>query len=331
MMILQQQFQGDDDDDDGSDIDSHKHLDDDQERDQEKGDSNDNMNDVKDSEEEEEDGDGKFEEGEFSSEDEEEMAKENACSGGSGAKAKKLKSEVAVENDVKAHEMMGERLVGKDDDDVDDKEQLSDYASDENDDIGDAIDQVAEANESKGRENGHRNRTNNRLSDMLADVIASCSPGSNGHGHDSITPPDANWSESDDCDDDSKKCNVEEFLKCGVRASNSDVPRKHRYSSNTSVDTSTTSGIGSYNEEHLDAEMAPSDSEKTSPGWSHGEYEHTVSKRSGQPMDIEENDEEEEDLDDDIPKITLSMCMKEDIESLPLPSALKSYLRYYRV
>lgn len=329
-MILHQQFHPDedeeDDDIDESDVDRNREENDDEDGEKR---SDKSMECVENSSDEVED---QVEEGTFSSESEDDC-EDTAVNGVDGKKVKKLKvdsekKEVEKSEKVKVNDKIEEEVEinGKNVKDSDNEEEHSDYASDEEGNNLEAIDEVAEANASDIRENEQK-ASGSRLNDILDSVINSCAVNGNGNSIEQITPPDANWSDSDD--DDGKSYNIEEFLRFGARVKAPEVPRKHRYSSNTSVDTSTTSGIGSYNEEHLDAEMGPSDSERTSPGWNPFEIERSVMRKPVQPMDIEEDDEEDEP-EDDSPKITLSICMKEDIDCLPLPSALKAYLRYYR-
>ncbi|KAJ8306604.1 hypothetical protein KUTeg_017149 [Tegillarca granosa] len=124
-------------------------------------------------------------------------------------------------------------------------------------------------------------------------------------------------------------------------------PRKLRYSSSTSVDTSDTSGIGSLSEASVigslpDDHMIEQDitkciSDKTSSAGSSSEE----GMNGDQPMEEEEQDEkdrkteeeeveEEEEEEDTKPKESVKIYMKEKITMLPLPEALKSYLAYYR-
>ena len=322
MMILHQQFHHDEEGSDTEDRDSE-----DSET-EERRESDRNMDGVENNGDDVED--DKVE-GEFSSddnEDEVDMENKALCSVG---RSKVLKLENEIKESIEVASKLSENGKAVDNKDFDEKEELSDYASGDevtDDKDCDVIDQVAEANGMNGRENGQSG--SGKLNDILEDVIASW-----GHGQDveNISPPGVSWSDSDDDgedEDDGKKYNIEQFLKCSARSKNNEGPRKHRNSSNTSVDTSTTSGIGSYNEEHLDAEMGPSDSEKASPSWNHFDNEVAV-RKSGHPMDIEEDDEEAlADSEDDSLKVSLSIFMKDDIETLPLPSALKAYLRYYR-
>lgn len=212
----------------------------------------------------------------------------------------------------------------------------SDYGSDEEGKCQEAINSVANATGSETERNARESVS--RIDEIIANVMASCSPRSATDHFDHLSPPDTHWSDSDEDTEDSKKYDVEEFIKFGAKEKSLEPPRKARYSSNTSVDTSTTSGIGSFVEDHLDEEMGRSDSAKTSPGWSHSEPEPGSSKSGLHTMEvddnvIEETESEKEDEykeDEDFPKITLSQCMKEAIEGLPLPSAMKMYLKYYR-
>lgn len=147
-----------------------------------------------------------------------------------------------------------------------------------------------------------------------------------------INPPDAPSFDTDD--DDDMQVDFLESLK--HRARSSCPPRKLRYSSNTSVDTSTTSGIGSYTDDHLDAEMASHmDSQKTSPGAVSMDGPELSKLRSRQQqMDYSDSEEGEEESDDkegdSIPKESLGKLLRESVESLPLPTALRSYVMYYR-
>ena len=214
------------------------------------------------------------------------------------------------------------------------RERYSDYSSDEEgfedsqEKTDDLIDTVATANSSTSV----RGPSVSQLNDAVANAIDSSLYHANGNGP-SIVPPDLEWSDTDSDDHlNPKSYNIEEFLKAGARESK---PAKQRYSSTTSVDTSTTSGIGSFVEEHLDAELGRSDSEKTSPGWTNMDQDNCGGcSRSfkSHNMDIEEKAEEEdvEEEESDTDKVTLSKVLKEDIDSLPLPTALKAYLKYYR-
>lgn len=157
--------------------------------------------------------------------------------------------------------------------------------------------------------------------------------GSQGTGDDhEISPPDAPSFDTDDEDD--MQMDFLESLKHHARSSC--PPRKLRYSSNTSVDTSTTSGIGSYTDDHLDAEMASHmDSQKTSPGEiSMDGPEPSKHRIRQQQMDFSDSEEGEAESDEkeveSLPKETLGQLLKESVQSLPLPTALRSYLMYYR-
>lgn len=96
------------------------------------------------------------------------------------------------------------------------------------------------------------------------------------------------------------------------------LPRKIRCSSSTSADTSETSGIGSYTEEPV--EMAHS-CEKDSPGIFMEEETGSVS----QPTDSCPSE-----TASGYNGPTLAALMKERINLLPLPLALRSYLAYHR-
>lgn len=208
----------------------------------------------------------------------------------------------------------------------------SDYGSDEERKINEVIDSVAEVNASADVNERRAQQATSLIDEMIANVLAS-SPDGNKDQLQNLKPPDAHWSDTDDDADDNKKYNIEEFIKYGAQGKTLEPPRKSRYSSSTSVDTSTTSGIGSFVEEHLEEEMGQCDSEKTSPGWSHLEPEPGCSDSKPQQMDVEESESDDDKVSDgeeDIPKLTLSVCMKEAIDSLPLPSSMKSYLKYYR-
>lgn len=159
-------------------------------------------------------------------------------------------------------------------------------------------------------------------------------------------PPDIEFSNSDD---DDELCEMSIACEQKSRSSRKDnsweLPRKLRYSSNTSVDTSATSGIGSFSEDHLDHELGGrTDSQKTSPGW--GVLDAEPSKdcdMKGEPMETEscedgdeeqknkeEENEEDENEEESEPRITMSQLMKEDVDLLPLPPALRAYIAYYR-
>lgn len=150
-----------------------------------------------------------------------------------------------------------------------------------------------------------------------------------------VNPPDAPPFDTDD-DDDDHDMQVDFLESLKRQARSSCPPRKLRYSSNTSVDTSTTSGIGSYTDDHLDAEMAShmNDSQKTSPGTisMDGPPELTKLSSKRQQMDCSDSEdaEEDEDKEESFPKETLGKFLCESVESLPLPTALRSYVMYYR-
>lgn len=170
-----------------------------------------------------------------------------------------------------------------------------------------------------------------RVRERISSELGAIEPQDAGEDHE-INPPDAPSFDTDD--DDDMQMDFLDSLKHRARASC--PPRKLRYSSNTSVDTSTTSGIGSYTEDHLDAEMAShNDSEKTSPG--------TVSMDGPDPskfgsrqhqMDCSDSEEGEDESDEKegeiLPKETLGKLLRESVELLPLPTALRSYVMYYR-
>ncbi|KAH3775649.1 protein-L-isoaspartate O-methyltransferase domain-containing protein 2-like [Dreissena polymorpha] len=220
----------------------------------------------------------------------------------------------------------------KDDGSEKDDEKHSDYASDEEHDNvdNDVIQEVKEANRvaSKNNEqNGHTDAKMFRINDFISNVVSSsnnCMPGPS----EDVTPPDADWSDNSDEGED-RQYNVEEFIKQGARS----TAPKQRYSSTTSVDTSTTSGIGSFVEEHFDLEMGGrSFGEKTSCLFSPVEEPHSSRQRRRGNMDIEEDLEEdgqEEDVSEPI-RASLTDFMREDIDTLPLPLAMKSFLKYYR-
>ncbi|KAL4236916.1 Protein-L-isoaspartate O-methyltransferase domain-containing protein 1 [Mactra antiquata] len=242
------------------------------------------------------------------------------------------KSEVASGSQQVSKEKVSIEDDGKED-------VVSDYGSDEDDKCDNAIESVAEVNAVLSR--AERRTRETAIDEIIANVMGPYSTRSGADGIDDINPPEAPiWSDTDDEEEDKRKYNVEEFIRSEVKEQSLEPPRKARYSSNTSVDTSTTSGIGSFVDDHLDEEMGRSDSAKTSPGWSHSEPEPSSSKSGIQTMDIDDNDVIEgtnnkkddcqEEEEDDFSKLTLSQCMKEAIESLPLPSAMKMYLKYYR-
>lgn len=113
----------------------------------------------------------------------------------------------------------------------------------------------------------------------------------------------------------------------GINSNFAMVERKQRCISQTSVDTTATSGIGSLSEasaleENMESEMTGSPSEKLSPCSS--------SQESGQvgPVVDSESDPESNTLPpaEDL----LKKYMVEKIYTLPLPEALKLYLMYYR-
>lgn len=268
-------------------------------------------------------------EGKFSTDEEEIEEEENKKESVEDNKANKnhVKEEVVKEeNGVKTS---GIDVAEKPEDKKSDEE--SDYGSDEERKASEAIDTVAEVNSASDGAQVRAQQVASRIDEIIANAMASCRPGTHADHPQSLSPPEAHWSDTDDDTDDGRKYNIEEFIKYGAKGKNLEPPRKSRYSSSTSVDTSTTSGIGSFVEEHLDEEMGQCDSEKTSPGWSHLEHEVAGSEKL-QTMDVEETESGDEKSFDEngVPKITLSVYMKEAIELLPLPSAMKSYLKYYR-
>lgn len=207
----------------------------------------------------------------------------------------------------------------------------SDYGSDEDGKIGEAIDKVADVNTKAEEAQRTTDQALSRIDEIIANVMAN-SQRPNPDPFEHLSPPDAHWSDTDE-ESEEKKYNIEEFLKYdGSKRKTLEPPRKARYSSNTSVDTSSTSGIGSFVEDHLDEEMGQCDSEKTSPGWNAMELEPSCSRNKPQEMEVEEIDSADEKLseEEDGPKITLSQYMRESIDSLPLPTSMKSYLKYYR-
>ena len=101
--------------------------------------------------------------------------------------------------------------------------------------------------------------------------------------------------------------------------------RKQRCISLTSVDTSTTSGIGSLSEasaleENMESEVTESPSEKLSPSSS-----SDGSVQVGRTVDSESDPEAPPQAED-----LLKKYMMERIQSLPLPESLKLYLMHYR-
>lgn len=140
-----------------------------------------------------------------------------------------------------------------------------------------------------------------------------------------MTAPESLWSDTDEEDDDIN-CNFAELLSYEPRKKALSSKRKIRYSSNTSVDTSSTSGIGSYNEEQFE-KLGQSDCDKTSPESNYfGANENLGKKRTASHHD----DDSDNVSDEELSKVTLSQCLTENIHSLPLPATLKSYLMYYR-
>ena len=150
------------------------------------------------------------------------------------------------------------------------------------------------------------------------------------HDNHEVNPPDAPPFDTDD-DDDDHDMHVDFLESLKRQARSSCPPRKLRYSSNTSVDTSTTSGIGSYTDDHLDAEMAShmNDSQKTSPGTVSMDGPAERGKTKRQPMDCSDSEEEDKE-EESFPKETLGKFLAESVEALPLPTALRSYVMYYR-
>lgn len=252
--------------------------------------------------------------------------------------------ETTKSSEQKDIEMTGENDCDKDKRHTEKEDAESDYESgDELPELnskserGSGIGDFLESNDKSEKESGSSD-TGLDFERILAinvqrvrERIASELGALNSHLDAEINPPDAPSFDTDDDDDDADddmQVEFSESLKRRARSSN--PPRKLRYSSNTSVDTSTTSGIGSYTDDHLDAEMASHmDSQKTSPG--------TVTMDSvGQQMDCldsdgaeaeEESDEKEEES---LPKETLGKLLHESVELLPLPTALRSYVMYYR-
>lgn len=94
------------------------------------------------------------------------------------------------------------------------------------------------------------------------------------------------------------------------------LPKKIRCSSSTSADTSETSGFGSYGDDPLDLPQLSCD--KDSP------VSSTEEESRGQGQS------DAGALSGDSPGPTLGQILKERIDVLPLPLALRSYLMYYR-
>jgi hypothetical protein len=284
--------------------------------------NDDEMNDVEDSK------DGS--EGKFSTDEDEEVDKDKgACVKADNVGKKFVKTDVVVKANGKNGRSV-ESVSEKPNDNKSDSE--SDYGSDEEGKVNEAINSVAEVNTSAEDAGKSTEQTTSMIDEMIANVLARSPDGNKNHTQ-NLKPPDAHWSDTDDDAEDDKIYNIEEFIKYGAQGKTLEPPRKSRYSSSTSVDTSTTSGIGSFVEEHLEEEMGQCDSEKTSPGWSHLDPEPGCSENKTQKMDVEESESEEEkvsDEEEDVPKLSLSVCMKEAIDSLPLPSSMKSYIKYYR-
>lgn len=266
-------------------------------------------------------------EGKFSTDEEEEdRGSKKATNEGEKESRNNVKED--VEKEENGLDPKGVDEVEKPVDKKSDEE--SDYGSDEEGKIDKDIDTVAEVNHRADSAQQRVEQVASRIDEIIANAMASCSQSTHANDTRNLSPPDAHWSDTDD-DDDGKKYNIEEFIKFGARGKSLEPPRKSRYSSSTSVDTSTTSGIGSFVEEHLDEEMGQCDSEKTSPGWSHLEPEASGACKP-QTMDVEETEsgDERSSEGNEVTKVTLSVYMKEAIEVLPLPSAMKSYLKYYR-
>ena len=222
------------------------------------------------------------------------------------------------------------------------KESVSDYGSDD-----EVLDEVATANSRASLTDEIDRELNqalesrmNEMRRMISEEISASRSHDPQKSPSPIVPPDMSLSDSDE-DDESKKFNVEEFIRQGARETA--PPRKTRYSSNTSVDTSTTSGIGSYNEsyndEHLYTDICNTDSQKTSPGWTNLETEvngkqncDKTTIKDGKNMTESQSGDEEQEFEEEeiIMKGKLSEYLRQDVECLPLPSALKNYLLFYR-
>lgn len=151
--------------------------------------------------------------------------------------------------------------------------------------------------------------------------------------------------EANDNDREQDSClpNENEYLKNSVISSDSEMEnddmlasinsnlaareRKQRCISLTSVDTSTTSGIGSLSEasaleENMESEMTESPIDKLSPSSS--------SQGSSQREPVEESESETEVCIPPQLEDLLKKHMMERIHSLPLPESLKLYLMHYR-
>ncbi|XP_050402614.2 protein-L-isoaspartate O-methyltransferase domain-containing protein 1 [Patella vulgata] len=121
---------------------------------------------------------------------------------------------------------------------------------------------------------------------------------------------------TDESDDDNIDFDILEMLNRNRSVMRSlSPPRKIRYSSNTSADTSETSGFGSLGDEPSEVDSCHS-SDKPSPSSSVGD----------EGMDCTE----EEIPPPQPPKDNICTYMKGRINELPIPATLKSYLVYYR-
>ncbi|OWF45745.1 protein-L-isoaspartate O-methyltransferase domain-containing protein 2-like [Mizuhopecten yessoensis] len=112
-----------------------------------------------------------------------------------------------------------------------------------------------------------------------------------------------------------------------IPCSSGSPPHKQRYSSSTSVDTSETSGIGSFSEASAigslgeDAVLIQAMSSSSSQG----------SRADGSPLEsFMDSITEPTECIDTVPKECIKSYMKEKIDTLPLPEALKAFLMYYR-
>ncbi|XP_067677709.1 protein-L-isoaspartate O-methyltransferase domain-containing protein 1-like [Haliotis asinina] len=123
--------------------------------------------------------------------------------------------------------------------------------------------------------------------------------------------------DEDHHDEDDEGVDIVEMLQLNdVAKSGLSPPRKIRCSSNTSADTSETSGIGSLGDDPLEADTSHENSEKASPASSfEGSGNHA--------MDCTEQE-------DGRPRVVVGTILRERIGQLPLPIALKTYLMYYR-
>ncbi|KAL3869480.1 hypothetical protein ACJMK2_042157 [Sinanodonta woodiana] len=139
---------------------------------------------------------------------------------------------------------------------------------------------------------------------------------------DRMSPPNIlDDDEEEDIDADDQLMTFAEIFQQARAYYRAQTMSKARCVSSTSADTSETSGIGSYSEDNLEI-----GSGKASPSGS------SADNIAVQPVDCNETSPQKEGQEqkEAPPKEAVGMYMKQKVDLMPLPSALKSYLLYYR-